>query len=222
MAKLKIYTFPDDVLSKKAQKIEKITDKHRKLAEDMLDTMYDAPGIGLAANQVGVLERIIVIDVSYEIETLEDGDSLDIKEAEISSGAITNKDPLVLINPEIVHREGELAISEGCLSVPDYTAEVDRSRKVTVEYQDLDGNPQTLEAEELLAVCVQHEIDHLNGKLFIDRLSPVKQEMVKKKLRAGKKLNNKKINRECFNVESRFHGHSGVCGSIFGESQSKL
>ena len=190
MAKLKIYTFPDPVLAQKASPIDSIEERHHQLANDMLETMYDAPGIGLAANQVGVLERMIVVDVSYDVEEIEAGANLNDLEASAADSSLrklVNKKPLVMLNPRILETEGSIAIEEGCLSVPDYTAEVDRSRKIKVEYKDLDGNTKVMEAEELLAICIQHEIDHLNGKLFIDRLSPVKQELVKKKLRAGKK-----------------------------------
>jgi peptide deformylase len=189
MALLKIYTFPDPVLAQKAAPITRIEERHHKLAEDMLETMYDAPGIGLAANQVGVLERMIVIDVSYEMEELNDGDHLsDLESKAIQSQTpqIHGKKPIVMINPEILESSGRISMSEGCLSVPDYTAEVNRSRKVTVSYLNLEGKRETLEADELLAVCIQHEIDHLNGTLFIDHLSPIKQDLVKKKLIAGK------------------------------------
>ncbi len=195
MAILKIYVFPSAMLAKKAKPIERIEQKHQKLAEDMLETMYDAPGIGLAANQVGILEQMIIIDTHYEIEEFKDDDSFDElenKESENNEGIIINKNPMVMINPKIIYKEGHIAISEGCLSVPDYTAEVDRAKKIKVEYTNLDGLTKTLSAEELLSVCIQHEIDHLEGKLFIDRISPLKQEVVKKKLRAGKKLNTNK------------------------------
>ncbi len=187
MAKLKIYTFPDVVLTQKAKPIARVEKAHRKLADDMLETMYDAPGIGLAANQVGILERILVLDVEYDYEELEDElliPSDAPKDAEVFGRSLVwRRKPIVLINPVIVRTEGKTAISEGCLSVPEYTAEVPRAKKLSLKYQDLDGLEQTLDADELFAVAIQHEIDHLDGKLFIDRLSPLKKEMAQKKLR---------------------------------------
>jgi peptide deformylase len=181
MAKLKIYTFPDDVLAKKAQPIAHVDRSFYRIADDMLETMYFAPGIGLAANQVGILQRILVIDVDYELEELEEGQQAGAEV--VGKGVIQNKKPQIIINPEITHREGSLLFSEGCLSVPEYTAEVKRSEKLKLSYQDVDGVARTMSAEGLLAVAIQHEMDHLDGKLFIDRLSPLKKEMVKKKLR---------------------------------------
>lgn len=186
MAKLKIHAFPDLVLTQKAQPIEKVEARHRKLSEDMLETMYATPGIGLAANQVGVLERIVVIDVDFDYEDYEPGMEVPEGGDLIGTHVILKKNPRVIINPEITHREGKSMSSEGCLSVPEYTAEVQRSEKITLEYLDLDGKKQILEAEGLLSYCIQHEMDHLDGKLFIDRLSPLKKEMVKKKLRKAR------------------------------------
>ena len=177
MAKLKIYKYPDIVLTQLALPIARVEKSLHKLADDMLETMYDAPGIGLAANQVGILSRIIVLDTDFEYEEPEDEDSL-------ADGIITGKNPRIVINPEIILREGKIAWSEGCLSVPEYTADVNRAEKIKLQYQDIDGLTQTLSADGLLAVAIQHEIDHLDGKLFIDRLSPLKKEMVRKRLRA--------------------------------------
>ncbi len=177
MAKLKIYTFPDIVLAKKALPMARVEKSTFKLADDMLETMYDAPGIGLAANQVGILERILVIDTDYETEDSEDG----------SGEMITHKNSRILINPEIIYREGAQIFEEGCLSVPEYTADVKRFDKIKVKYQTIDGVSRELSAEGLLAVAVQHEMDHLDGKLFIDRLSAIKKELVKKKLRAERR-----------------------------------
>ncbi len=171
MAKLKIFTFPDKVLSQKAAPVARVEKSHHKFVDDLLETMYDAPGIGLAANQVGVLERILVLDIDYEIED-DEGD-----------GAVKNRKPKIIVNPEILHREGSIVFSEGCLSVPEFTAEVKRSEKIKVQYQDVDGLTRTLSAEGLLAVAIQHEMDHLEGKLFIDRLNPLKKEMARKQLR---------------------------------------
>lgn len=172
MAKLKIFQFPDKVLLEKAKPIDRVEKTYHKLADDMFETMYSAPGIGLAANQVGVLERIVVIDVDYENK--EDGE-------------IENRKPIILINPKIIHREGSIELCEGCLSVPEYQAEVKRAEKIKVEYQDVDGARKTLSAEGLLAVCVQHELDHLDGKLFIDRLSTAKKSIARKTVIATRK-----------------------------------
>jgi peptide deformylase len=164
MAILKIFQFPDKVLLEKAKPIGRVEKTYHRLADDMFETMYSAPGIGLAANQVGVLERIVVIDVDYENKET----------------GIENRKPIILINPKIVYREGSIELCEGCLSVPEYQAEVKRAEKIKVEYQDVDGAQKTLSAEGLLAVCVQHELDHLDGKLFIDRLSTAKKSVAKK------------------------------------------
>jgi peptide deformylase len=188
MAKLKIYTFPDKVLTQKAAPIQRVEKSYYKLADDMLETMYYAPGIGLAANQVGILERILVIDTEYDLEELEEGEEPVMGQEVVSNGIITNRKPRILINPQIIHKEGKTAISEGCLSVPEYNAEVQRAEKVKLQYQDIDGLTKTIDAEGLLAICIQHEMDHLEGKLFIDRLSPLKKELVRKKLRQEREL----------------------------------
>jgi len=183
MAKLKIYSYPDIVLAQKAKPIARVEKTYFKLADDMLETMYEAPGIGLAANQVGILEQILVLDTEYDYEELEEGAPAP-KGVEVAGGGIiTNKKPKIIINPEIIHREGKIQIAEGCLSVPEYSAEVPRAAKIKLQYQDIDGVTHTLSAEGLQAVAIQHEMDHLDGKLFIDRLSPMKKEMVRKRLR---------------------------------------
>lgn len=183
MAKLKIYTFPDLVLTKKAEPIARVEKSVHRFADDMLETMYDAPGIGLAANQVGVLQRVLVLDTEYETEELPEGVAPPAG-VEVAGGMIVkNRKPRIVINPQIVAREGSILFEEGCLSVPEYNAEVRRSEKIKLEYQDIDGLTKTLAADGLLAVAIQHEIDHLDGKLFIDRLNPLKKEMVRKKLR---------------------------------------
>jgi peptide deformylase len=190
MAKLKIYTFPDAVLAKKALPIERVGKDYHRLADDMLETMYDAPGIGLAANQVGVLERIIVVDTEYDVidpNDLEPGAPVPAGEV-VNGEIITGKKPLILINPEIVLREGKSSMKEACLSVPDYSAEVQRADKIKVQYQDIDGLLKTISAEGLLSVCLQHEMDHLEGFLFIDRLSQLKKEFAKKKLIKARRL----------------------------------
>ncbi|MCI0401381.1 MAG: peptide deformylase [Gammaproteobacteria bacterium] len=159
MALLEILHYPDPRLRKSAEAVAKVTDEIRRLAEDMLETMYKAPGIGLAAPQVNVGKRVVVIDVSEE-----------------------KSSPLYLINPEIVHREGTEQMEEGCLSVPGVFDLVERSERVTMHALNLDGKPFELDADGLLAVCIQHEIDHLNGKLFIDYLSSLKRQRIRKKL----------------------------------------
>ncbi len=184
MAKLKIYTFPDVVLAQKAKPIQRVEKSFHKLADDMLETMYDAPGVGLAANQVGILDRILVLDTEYDYDELEDGEKTPPTGAEVVGRRILrDKDPKIVINPQIIEKEGHILFSEGCLSVPEFTAEVKRAEKLKLQYQDVDGVTRTLSAEGLLAVAIQHEIDHLDGRLFIDRLSPLKKEMVRKKLR---------------------------------------
>ena len=164
MALLQVHEFPDPILQQHAMPVTVFDDKLRQLAADMLETMYEERGIGLAANQVAVLKQIVVVDVMA-------GDE-----------AHGQRAPQVLVNPKIVAASGETAIEEGCLSVPEFRAEVPRAEKIKVEYQDLEGQPQTLEADGLLAICLQHEFDHLRGRLFIDYLPPLKQRMVKKRL----------------------------------------
>jgi peptide deformylase len=161
MTKLDLVTLPDPVLRQPSAPVEDVADDLRKLMLDMLETMYEAPGIGLAAVQVGVLKRVVTIDVAREGE---------------------EKEPLFLANPEILWRSDELATyEEGCLSIPDYFAEVERPARIGVRFLDYHGRPQELEADGLLATVVQHEIDHLNGVLFIDYLSKLKRDMVIKR-----------------------------------------
>lgn len=159
MAIREILTFPDPRLRKQAVPVSEVDRKLRKLADDMFETMYEAPGIGLAAVQIGEPLRLVVIDLSEE-----------------------KNQPLCLINPTIVRREGEMEWEEGCLSVPGIFDQVKRASKIEVEALDLDGKRFRLEADGLLAVCIQHELDHLEGKLFIDYLSSLKRERIRKKL----------------------------------------
>lgn len=159
MALLPILRYPDPRLHKKAAPVLEVTEAIRKLVADMAETMYEAPGIGLAATQVDVHKRVVVIDVS------EDRSSL-----------------LALINPEIVARAGEQVCEEGCLSVPGIYDKVTRSERVTVRALNLQGESVELEAEGMLAVCIQHEIDHLDGKVFVEYLSALKQNRIKSKL----------------------------------------
>ncbi len=162
MALRDVIQFPDPRLKEISKPITLVTDELRELARDMIDVMYDEPGIGLAAPQVGASIRMFVIDTEW-------GDD----EAE--------KSPTVVINPEISNREGRITWEEGCLSVPDYTANVDRDAAITLKGQDLDGNAIEERAEGLRAVCIQHEIDHLDGILFIDRISRLKRSLYVKK-----------------------------------------
>ena len=160
MAIRKIIEYPEPLLRQKAQEIAHFDDELKELIEDMGETMYDAPGIGLAAPQIAVSKRVIVVD------TTEPGEE--------------NK-YMALINPVIVEKESSQIDEEGCLSVPDITSNVKRFRKVTVQYQTEDGSPKEITAEDRFAVVLQHEIDHLNGILFIDHLSSLKRNMYKKK-----------------------------------------
>lgn len=159
MALLEILHFPDERLRTRAKPVDTITSRHKQLVDDMLETMYAAPGIGLAATQVNVHEQIIVIDLSED-----------------------KNEPLCLINPEILSHSGKEKMDEGCLSVPDTYAEVERAEFVVVRYLDKQGTQQELSTDGLLAVCIQHEIDHLQGKLFVDYLSRLKRERIRKKL----------------------------------------
>lgn len=159
---------PDPVLRQVSTNIEQVNDEIRTLADDMLATMYDAPGIGLAAIQVGVAKRMLVLDLSREGE---------------------DKAPQVFINPEILSFSDERsAYEEGCLSIPDYYAEVERPARITVQHVGIDGRQALIEADGLLATCLQHEIDHLNGVLFIDYISRLKREMVIKKFTKAAKI----------------------------------
>lgn len=158
MARLEILEYPDKRLRLKAEPVDEVNEEIRSLVSDMLETMYAAAGIGLAATQVNVRKRLLVIDVSE-----------------------ARNEPYVLINPEIVQTEGTIDSEEGCLSVPDVFDYVERAERIRATYLDLDGQPAELAAEDLLAVCVQHEIDHLDGKLFVDYLSELKRQRLKKK-----------------------------------------
>jgi peptide deformylase len=159
MAKLDILVFPDPKLRTKAQPLERVDDETRRIVDDMLETMYAAPGIGLAATQVSIPRRIVVIDLS------ENRDS-----------------PLCLINPRLLSEEGREQMDEGCLSVPGFFETVTRAARVRVAALDRNGEPFTLDAEGLLAVCIQHEIDHLDGKLFVDHISMLKRQRIRRKL----------------------------------------
>jgi peptide deformylase len=162
MALREVVQFPDPLLKKVSEPIAEVTDALRELARDMIDVMYDEPGIGLAAPQVGVSVRMFVIDTEWGDEE-------------------KDKNPTVVLNPEISEREGRITWDEGCLSVPDYNAIVERDALITLRGHDLDGNPIEERAEGLRAVCIQHEVDHLDGILFIDRISRLKRSLYVKK-----------------------------------------
>jgi peptide deformylase len=164
MALLQILEFPDPRLRTRAQPVTQVDAALRTLVDDMFETMYAAPGIGLAATQVNVAKRLLVLDVSEKRDR-----------------------PLVLINPDIVVREGVEETEEGCLSVPGVFDRVTRAEKIRVRALDRDGQPLELEADGLLAVCIQHEIDHLDGKLFVDYLSELKRTRIRKKLEKERK-----------------------------------
>lgn len=167
-----ILIHPDPRLKKQCDPVEDISDARRKLAKDMLETMYDAPGIGLAAPQVGVLERLITLDCVKE-------------QGEAPA-------PLVMFNPEILAASDDTNVyEEGCLSIPEQYAEVTRPKEVRVGWIDMDGNPQERDFDGLWATCVQHEIDHLNGTLFIDHLKPLKRQMITRKMVKFKRERNR-------------------------------
>ena len=177
MAIREIVEVPDPRLRQISSPVEEVTDEIRELVSDMFETMYAAPGIGLAAIQVGVAKRILVIDLQEPEE----------------EGGEPVKDPHVFINPEIVtHSDEEVPYTEGCLSVPDQFAEVDRPDKIRARWLDLDGKLQEQDIDGLLAVCLQHEMDHLNGVLFIDHLSRLKRDMILKRLAKLRKDQDKK------------------------------
>lgn len=159
MAKLTILEFPDPRLRTRASPVKVVDERLRRLVDDMFETMYAAPGIGLAATQVDVHQRLLVADVSLD-----------------------KTEPLVLINPEILQKDGVAVTEEGCLSVPGYFDEVERYGHIRVRYLDRDGKTVERDMEGLLAVCVQHEIDHLNGRLFVDYLSEAKRQRIRKRL----------------------------------------
>ena len=169
MAILDILHFPDTRLRNVAKPVAQVDDSVRKLIDDMFETMYEAPGIGLAAIQVNQLRRVIVVDISEE-----------------------RNQPLALVNPEILDKQGEEEMDEGCLSVPGIYEKVTRADRVRVRAFDRDGKSFEMEAEGLLAVCIQHEIDHLDGKLFVDYLSNLKRQRIRKKLEKEARLSSDK------------------------------
>ena len=173
MPQRKIVIEPDPILRKESAPIEKVDNDLRKLLDDMLETMYAAPGIGLAAVQIGILKRLIVIDISKDKE---------------------KKNPLFLINPEIVSKSKNTSIyEEGCLSLPGHFAEIERPAECQINFLDYNGKKKEISAKGLLSTCIQHELDHLNGILFIDYLSKLKKDMIIKKLVKHKKELNKVV-----------------------------
>ena len=167
MALRQILTEPNKILRQKSILVEKVDQDLQKLMDDMLETMYAAPGIGLAAIQVGILKRLVVIDISKDEE---------------------KKKPLFLINPQIIHQSKKTSVyEEGCLSLPGQFAEIERPAECTIKYIDYNGKKKDLKSDGLLATCIQHEVDHLNGILFIDYLSKLKKDMIIKKLVKQKK-----------------------------------
>ena len=163
MTLLKIREYPDPILRRETKQITVFDEKLQKLAADMADTMFDAPGVGLAAPQIGEALKFIVVDTARQTGN--------------------EKSYLAMVNPVITHAEGKQVDEEGCLSVPELTSNVQRFKKITVSYQDLQGNPQEMTVEDRFAVVLQHEIDHINGILFLDHLSSLKRALYKKKVR---------------------------------------
>ena len=187
MALLKIYIYPDPILRQRVTPVVNFDQSLKDLSRDMIETLYDAPGVGLAANQVGVLQDIFVLDVDYSIE----GD-------EETGRKYLNQNPRIFINAKLMSTSEEIFFKEGCLSVPGFSAEVKRWKKAELQYQDLFGKQQTLLAEGLLSVAIQHELDHLQGRLYIDRLSEVKRSIIKNKM---KKEQHQKFEKSRFHVE---------------------
>ena len=165
MAFLEVLRFPDERLRTIAKPVTQVDDSIKKIVADMFDTMYEENGIGLAATQANIHLRIVVIDVTED-----------------------KSDQLVLINPEITQKDGSTISEEGCLSVPNSYAKVDRAETVTVKALNIDGQEFSLDADGLLAICIQHELDHLQGKLFVDYLSPLKRDRIRKKLEKEAKM----------------------------------
>ncbi|MCF8058059.1 MAG: peptide deformylase [Bacteriovoracaceae bacterium] len=177
---LKIFTYPSPVLKKIAKPVIEFNGELKSLCRNMLYTMYKAPGIGLAAPQVGISERIFVMDIDYKREKVTRADgTLDFD--------LSGFNPLIFINPVIENNQGEVLFQEGCLSVPGIYEEVKRSQSITVKFQDWNGDNHSIDADELLSVCIQHENDHLDGIVFLERLSLIKRNLLTKKFLKKKK-----------------------------------
>lgn len=168
---------PDPRLSEKSQPVDEIDDSIRRLMDDMVETMYESGGIGLAAVQIGIHKRVLVMDIGYGSDRYD------------TEGEAEERNPIYMVNPVISKQSEEKNVyQEGCLSFPGQYADVTRPKRVTIDYLDYHGNPQTLEADGLLATCVQHEIDHLDGITFVDYLSRMKRDMIVKKIKKQQKL----------------------------------
>lgn len=178
---LNIHTYPDPVLTKVAEDVTEFGEDLKALCKNMLYTMYNAPGIGLAAPQIGISKRIFVIDVNYSREEVTE---------DSGEYALSDFEPMIFINPIIKDKDGEIIYQEGCLSLPGIFEDVKRFEKIVVDYKDTDGNEHSIEADELLSICIQHENDHLDGIVFIERLSALKKSFFKKKLMKAKKQKN--------------------------------
>lgn len=178
--KLNIFTYPSPILKKVAEPVTEFDDELQLLVKNMLFTMYKAPGIGLAAPQVGISKRIFVMDIEFDREEVNQADGS-------SEYVYSNFNPMVIINPEFSNKEGEILYEEGCLSVPGVYEKVKRAEKVQLKYQDVHGNHHSIEADGILSVCLQHENDHLDGIVFLERLSQLKQNFLKKKFLKNKK-----------------------------------
>jgi peptide deformylase len=195
MSILKILTYPDPKLREISQPVEIFDDKLKTLTENMLATMYDSKGIGLAAPQVGVLQRVVTIDTRPK-----DEEGRRYKDEEMGELEKTITQPLILINPRIIKGDGKTTFDEGCLSVPSFYETVQRYETIEVETYDLKGNKKTFKTDGLLAICIQHELDHLEGKLFIDHLSFLKSNKIKNQIKKhgypDKKSEKEKVERK--------------------------
>ena len=187
MALLNILTFPNPKLREKAETVTAFDADLKKFCDDMIETMYDAPGIGLAATQAGINKKIIVLDVDYKIE----GEDEDHRK-------YINQNPRIIINPILLEKFGSVPFKEGCLSVPGITESVQRFNKIKINFHNIKGDLQELSADGLLAIAIQHEMDHLEGKLFIDRLSEIKKNLIENKIIKNR---SKKFERSKFHVE---------------------
>lgn len=190
MALREILVIPDPRLRETTAKVDKIDGRIKTLVKDMFETMYDAPGIGLAAPQIGVMERVIVVDCAMRASKEEGDDQVEETDDLLEEAKLPDPDPepIAMINPVIISFSDEFCIyEEGCLSIPEYYEDVERPKSCTVRYTDMDGEQVTRELEGLLSTCVQHEVDHLDGKLFIDYLSRLKRDRVTKKFKKAAK-----------------------------------